>query len=120
MLVTDVLKEIRRRQCEINSNFPPATNLLNKSPLRETGPTIRAKMGLNTKSLPLASLKTMSGLSDEEPIYDYVASDDDYYHIPDNEEKEESSKSKDSHGANGSSSIIIQFIDFLEAIPKLA
>ena len=59
MLVTDVLKEIRRRQCEINTNFPPATNMLNKSPLRETGPTIRAKMGLNTKSLPLASLKTM-------------------------------------------------------------
>ena len=104
MLVTDVLKEIRRRQCEINTNFPPATNMLNKSPLRETGPTIRAKMGLNTKSLPLASLKTMSGLSDEEPIYDYVASDDDYYHIPDIEEKEESSKSKDSHGANSASS----------------
>ena len=105
MLVTDVLKEIRRRQSEINTNFPPTLTVLNKSPLRETGPTIRAKMGLNTKSLPLASLKTMSGLSDEEPIYDYVASDDDYYHIPEEEEREDSSKSKeDTHGNNSTSS----------------
>ena len=96
MLVSDVLKEIRRRQSEINSNFP-SSNVPNKSPLRETGPTIRAKMGLNTKSLPLASLKTMSGLSDEEPIYDYVASDDDYYHIPDDDEKEDASKSRDNN-----------------------
>lgn len=105
MLVSDVLKEIRRRQSEINSNFPPSNN---KSPLRETGPTIRAKMGLNTKSLPLASLKTMSGHSDEEPIYDYVASDDDYYHIPDNDDdKDDASKLRDNrddlHGNTTSS-----------------
>ena len=103
MLVCDVLKEIRRRQGEINSNFSSSSNMLNKSPLRETGPTIRAKMGLNTKSLPLASLKSMSGLSDEEPIYDYVASDDDYYHIPDDDDKEDVSKSRD-NGNNNSSS----------------
>jgi hypothetical protein len=36
-------------------------------------------MGL-TKSLPMP--RTTSGLSDDEPIYDHVASDDDYYHIP--------------------------------------
>ena len=95
MLVIDVLKEIRRRQSEINTNFPSTANLLNKSPLRETGPTNRTKTGINTKSLPLASLKMMSGFSDEEPIYDYVASDDDYYHIPDDEEKDDNSKSKD-------------------------
>ena len=82
-LVIDVLKEIRRRQTEMPGDVKM------QSPLREMGSSFlrdATKMGL-TKSLPMP--RTISGFSDDEPIYDHVASDDDYYHIP------ETSKSKD-------------------------
>lgn len=85
-LVVDVLKEIRRRQTEMSSGGTWTSTLTKtSSPLRETGSSFlrdATKMGL-TKSLPTGTLaRTTSGLSDDEPIYDHVASDDDYYHIP--------------------------------------
>ena len=78
-LVVDVLKEIKRRQTEINSNWPPGSPL--KSPLRENSTNRSAKPSF-TKSLPGQQFL----VGDDEPIYDYVASDDDYYHIPDEDE----------------------------------
>ncbi|TRY63725.1 hypothetical protein TCAL_04914 [Tigriopus californicus] len=82
ILVLDILKEIRRRQNEMDSKWPPGQKM--PSPLRETPVgTLRgsAKVG-QTKSLPVQRVLS-STVSDDEPIYDHVASDDDYYHIPD-------------------------------------
>ncbi len=96
VLVTDVLKEIRRRQADMNSRWPNSTGATSSaanlsSPLRESPGLLRgvAKVG-QTKSLPIGQRTgvTSAALSDDEPIYDHVASDDDYYHIPDNEGKE--------------------------------
>ena len=80
-LVIDVLKEILHRQSEMLGGIKIS------SPLHETGSTFlrdAMKMGL-TKSLPMS--RTISGFSDDEPIYDHVASDDDYYHIPETFDK---------------------------------
>ena len=80
VLVRDVLKEIRRRQTDINKMGGAGG-----SPLRE-GLTLRgAQKVVQTKSLPVGGggvVRLLSGISDDEPIYDHVASDDDYYHIP--------------------------------------
>ena len=79
-LVVDVLKEIRRRQTEMSSSVVwSATLNKTSSPLREAGASL-FRDSSKTKSLPMP--RTASGLSDDEPIYDHVASDDDYYHIP--------------------------------------
>jgi len=78
-LVTDVLKEIRRRQTEMSVSSPM------KSPLRESAARSHTNQGF-TKSLPqfLPGVPgvTSAGADPDDPIYDYVASDDDYYHIP--------------------------------------
>ncbi len=87
VLVLDVLKEVRRRQSDMNSRWTTssggagvAATSSGSSPLRESPGQMRgaAKNG-QTKSLPAGA-----DLSDDEPIYDHVASDDDYYHIPEN------------------------------------
>jgi hypothetical protein len=55
------------------------------SPLREAGPASKirgAQKVFQTKSLPVGGRMVASAISDDEPIYDYVASDDDYYQIP--------------------------------------
>ena len=76
-LVTDILKEIRRRQSESLAISPAS-----KSPLREAGTPARSNNPGFTKSLPQFSLASAI-VDPNDPIYDYVASDDDYYHIPD-------------------------------------
>lgn len=89
ILVLDILKEIRRRQTEMDSKWPAGHKM--PSPLRETPVgTLRgsAKVG-QTKSLPVQRVLS-STASDDEPIYDHVASDDDYYHIPDTPEEKSS------------------------------
>ena len=64
-LVVDVLKEVRRRQCEIETARGP------------TKPDI---------GQALSKLSVVGGQqSDEEPLYDSVASDDDYYVIADSD-----------------------------------
>lgn len=85
VLVLDVLKEIKRRQTEMNSHWPSQGKA---SPLREVPPGSRSgdKVG-HTKSLPIQRLMVSSTFSDDEPIYDHVASDDDYYHLPDESKK---------------------------------
>ena len=56
-----------------------------KSPLRESAARSHTNQGF-TKSLPqfLPGVPgvTSAGADPDDPIYDYVASDDDYYHIP--------------------------------------
>eukprot|EP00096_Caligus_rogercresseyi_P012848 TRINITY_DN5514_c0_g1_i1.p1 TRINITY_DN5514_c0_g1~~TRINITY_DN5514_c0_g1_i1.p1 ORF type:complete len:725 (+),score=241.13 TRINITY_DN5514_c0_g1_i1:39-2213(+) len=66
-LVIDVLKEIRRRQSELDSRWSPLKGPANTTP--NTGQRIRSLV--------------FGG--DEEPIYDHVASDDDYYQVPEEE-----------------------------------
>ena len=64
-LVVDVLKEIRRRQCEIETARGPAKTDIGQA---------------------LSKLSVVGGQqSDEEPLYDSVASDDDYYVITDSD-----------------------------------
>jgi len=76
-LVVDVLKEIRRRQVEIDSARGVSTIAVKYSPSNELNQTL-TKLNL---SGPRAST-----LSDDEPLYDSVASDDDYYIISDKDE----------------------------------
>merc|ERR1719495_2571164 len=76
-LVLDVLKEIRRRQVEIDT----ARGVV------ETSSGI-SRLGVRNNC--------SSGLSDDEPLYDSVASDDDYYTIQDRGEE-----ARASLGANG-------------------
>jgi len=76
-LVVDVLKEIRRRQVEIDSARGVSTTAVKYSPSNELNQTL-TKLNL---SGPRAST-----LSDDEPLYDSVASDDDYYIISDKDE----------------------------------
>ena len=58
-----------------------------KSPLRESAARSHTNQGF-TKSLPQflpgvpPGVVTSAGADPDDPIYDYVASDDDYYHIP--------------------------------------
>lgn len=66
-LVVDVLKEVRRRQCEIETARGPAKTDIGQA---------------------LSKLSVVGGggqQSDEEPLYDSVASDDDYYVITDSD-----------------------------------
>lgn len=67
-LVLDVLKEIRRRQVEIDT----ARGVVDTS-------TGISRLGVRNNC--------SSGLSDDEPLYDSVASDDDYYTIQDRGEE---------------------------------
>ena len=70
-LVVDVLKEIKRRQVEIETargGFPLKADVTHQHALSSMG-----HMGGNSQS-------------DDEPLYDSVASDDDYYVISDKEE----------------------------------
>merc|ERR1712142_316287 len=69
-LVVDVLKEVRRRQVEIDSARGVNTAGVKYSPSNE----------LN-QALTKMNLSRASALSDDEPLYDSVASDDDYYII---------------------------------------
>jgi len=74
-LVVDVLKEVRRRQVEIDSARGVNTTGVKYSPSNE----------LN-QALTKMNLSRASALSDDEPLYDSVASDDDYYIISDKDE----------------------------------
>merc|ERR1712142_471502 len=74
-LVVDVLKEVRRRQVEIDSARGVNTAGVKYSPSNE----------LN-QALTKMNLSRASALSDDEPLYDSVASDDDYYIISDKDE----------------------------------
>merc|ERR1712142_148219 len=74
-LVVDVLKEVRRRQVEIDS----ARGVPKTSPSNELSQTLTK---LNLSSLGCRA----STLSDDEPLYDSVASDDDYYIISEKDE----------------------------------
>merc|ERR1711915_163365 len=75
MGVVDVLKEVRRRQVEIDS----ARGVPKTSPSNELSQTLTK---LNLSSLGCRA----STLSDDEPLYDSVASDDDYYIISEKDE----------------------------------
>jgi len=99
-LVTDVLKEIRRRQTEMN-NSPM------KSPLREASARSNSQATAFTKSLPqflpaaAAGGGLMAGGDPDDPIYDYVASDDDYYHLPEPAAAAAAAGSESSSGQQG-------------------
>jgi len=95
VLIADVLKEIRRRQ-------QPMDNGKLASPLRESPLGLRGAAKLShTKSLPpsqhhpLMAARTLSAAAseddDDEPIYDHVASDDDYGHLPEIADRPQSS-----------------------------
>jgi len=81
-LAIDVLKEIRRRQQEIDASrgYPQ----VKYSPSAELNQTLQ-KLNL-ARTIGPAYMRA-SALSDDEPLYDSVASDDDYYNIDDKEEK---------------------------------
>jgi len=79
-LVVDVLKEIRRRQVEIDSARGISTTAVKYSPSNELSQTL-TKLNLSSTMGCRAS-----ALSDDEPLYDSVASDDDYYIISDKDE----------------------------------
>lgn len=81
-LAIDVLKEIRRRQQEIDSSrgFPQ----VKYSPSAELNQTLQ-KLNL-ARTIGAANMRA-SNLSDDEPLYDSVASDDDYYNIDEKEDK---------------------------------
>ena len=95
VLVMDVLKEIRRRQTDMDSCWPKKQ----QSPLRET--PLR-QGGAKTKSLPVPKAIAVGALSDDEPIYDHVASDDDYYHIPTEESKNSVNSSPSKNNSSSS------------------
>jgi len=80
-LVVDVLKEIRRRQVEIDSARGVSTTAVKYSPSNELNQTL-TKLNLSSAGLGCRA----STLSDDEPLYDSVASDDDYYIISDKDE----------------------------------
>eukprot|EP00090_Calanus_glacialis_P047134 TRINITY_DN9590_c0_g1_i1.p1 TRINITY_DN9590_c0_g1~~TRINITY_DN9590_c0_g1_i1.p1 ORF type:complete len:793 (-),score=277.42 TRINITY_DN9590_c0_g1_i1:161-2539(-) len=79
-LVVDVLKEVRRRQVEIDSARGVSTTAVKYSPSNELSQTL-TKLNLSSTLGCRAST-----LSDDEPLYDSVASDDDYYIISDKDE----------------------------------
>ena len=81
-LAIDVLKEIKRRQQEIDASrgYPQ----VKYSPSAELNQTLQK---LNLARTLGASTVRGSALSDDEPLYDSVASDDDYYNIDEKEDK---------------------------------
>jgi len=79
-LVVDVLKEVRRRQLEIDSARGISTTAVKYSPSHELNQTL-TKLNLSNSTGCRAS-----ALSDDEPLYDSVASDDDYYIISEKDE----------------------------------
>jgi len=83
-LAIDVLKEIRRRQQEIDACKGTGAIHVKYSPSAELNHTLQ-KLNL-ARTIGATSIRG-SGLSDDEPLYDSVASDDDYYNIDDKEEK---------------------------------
>jgi len=83
-LVVDVLKEIKRRQVEIESARGVSTTAVKYSPSSELNQTL-TKLNL-TGGLGGPHGCRASTLSDDEPLYDSVASDDDYYIISDKDE----------------------------------
>lgn len=81
-LSIDVLKEIKRRQNEIDSSR--GFTKFKYSPSAELNQTLQ-KLNL-ARTLGAGKMRD-SALSDDEPLYDSVASDDDYYNIDDKDEK---------------------------------
>jgi len=79
-LAIDVLKEIKRRQQEIDTSRVIVP--VKFSPSAELNHTLQ-KLNLARNTGGLSS----SALSDDEPLYDSVASDDDYYNIDEKDEK---------------------------------
>ena len=79
-LAIDVLKEIKRRQQEIDTSRGIVP--VKFSPSAELNHTLQ-KLNLARNTGGLSS----SALSDDEPLYDSVASDDDYYNIDEKDEK---------------------------------
>ncbi|XP_040577095.1 ARF GTPase-activating protein GIT2 [Lepeophtheirus salmonis] len=83
-LVIDVLKEVRRRQTELDNKWP-----------------------LKAKTTPSQRIKSLAFGGDEEPIYDHVASDDDYYQVPEDDEDELVEKELEScHNNNNANNLI--------------
>jgi len=81
-LSIDVLKEIKRRQQEIDTSRGVVH--VKYSPSAELNLTLQ-KLNL-ARSMGPASVRG-SAFSDDEPLYDSVASDDDYYNIDDKDDK---------------------------------
>jgi len=84
-LVVDVLKEIKRRQVEIESARGVSTTGVKYSPSNELNQTL-TKLNLTGGLVVPHGGCRASTLSDDEPLYDSVASDDDYYIISDKDE----------------------------------
>ena len=92
-LVVDVLKEIKRRQAELDQVRGVATLANKKSPPVASYELNQTLQRLNIgKKEPastggrLAVGYRKSPVSDDEPLYDSVASDDDYYLLNDKTE----------------------------------
>ena len=81
-LSIDVLKEIKRRQQEIDASRGFVQ--VKYSPSAELNQTLQK---LNLARTLGTSIVRGSALSDDEPLYDSVASDDDYYNIDEKEDK---------------------------------
>eukprot|EP00088_Acartia_fossae_P047899 TRINITY_DN5206_c0_g1_i3.p1 TRINITY_DN5206_c0_g1~~TRINITY_DN5206_c0_g1_i3.p1 ORF type:complete len:797 (-),score=157.50 TRINITY_DN5206_c0_g1_i3:147-2498(-) len=75
ILAIDILKEAKRRQSEID--LARGITRTKFSPSAELNHTLQ-KLSLGHPEF---------GIDDDEPLYDSVASDDDYYNIEENEEK---------------------------------
>lgn len=93
-LVVDVLKEIKRRQGEIDQ-VQGTTTTTKKSPpsasyeLNQTLQRLnlaKKDSGAKNTSLAASTYSRAGDISDDEPLYDSVASDDDYYLINDKSE----------------------------------
>ena len=83
-LLVDVLKEVKRRQTEIDSSR--GLTQVKYSPSAELNQTLHRLNLAKVKGAPHHLLRG-SALSDDEPLYDSVASDDDYYNLDDKEDK---------------------------------
>ncbi len=82
-LLVDVLKEVKRRQTEIDSSRGLVQ--VKYSPSAELNQTLH-RLNLAKVKGPHHMMRG-SALSDDEPLYDSVASDDDYYNLDDKEDK---------------------------------
>ena len=85
-LLVDVLKEVKRRQTEIDSSR--GLTQVKYSPSAELNHTLqRLNLAKVKGTAAHLIMRGSSALSDDEPLYDSVASDDDYYNLDDKEDK---------------------------------
>ena len=86
-LLVDVLKEVKRRQAEIDASR--GLTQVKYSPSAELNQTLHRLNLAKVKGPQNLHHHLMRGsaFSDDEPLYDSVASDDDYYNLDDKEDK---------------------------------